>query len=37
MTQQLGNISDEEMLTEIIRDLTAIKETNKGTSEQVLC
>ena len=30
-------VSDEEMVTEIIRELTTIKETNKVTSKQVLC
>ena len=33
----INGISDEEMMTEIIRQLTVTKETNKVTSEQVLC
>ena len=35
--QFLHGMSDEEMMIEIIRELTAIKQTNKVTSEQVLC
>ena len=37
MQQIINSISDEQMMTEIIRKLTAIKETNKVTSEQILC
>ena len=33
--QFINAISDEEIITEIIVELTAIKETNKVTSEQV--
>ena len=35
--QFLSGIIYEEIMTEIIRELTAIKETNKVTCEQVLC
>ena len=35
--QFINSINDEEMMTEIIIEATAIKETNKVTSEEVLC
>ena len=35
--QFINGINDEDMMTEIIRELTKIQKTNEVTSEQVLC
>ena len=35
--QFINNKNDEEMMTQIISEFTALKESNKVTSEQVLC
>ena len=35
--QFISDISDEQIMNEVIRELTAIRETNKVKSEEVLC